>query len=172
MSKVLLVLLTKISLGFILALQVTFGGMCMLPQHRGGMGFCPRAWCEDFSGSRNHKEVQKPWHPVGAPRRSAGASRLVFERRHLPPSRADKPPHGFWGAGRIISAQKPAEGNCIYRPVMCRIINRFYIQQRAVVSLSFFQYWLLLCFSQALDFLQISYSWVQDWLHFLRFQNC
>jgi len=23
-----------------LALQLTFGGMCMLPQHRGGMSFC------------------------------------------------------------------------------------------------------------------------------------
>jgi len=54
----------------------------------------------------------------GAPRRSAGASRLVFDRRHLPPNRADKPPTGFWGTGGIISAQKPAEGNCIYRPVV------------------------------------------------------
>jgi hypothetical protein len=47
----------------------------------------------------------------GAPRRSAGASRLVFERRQLPPSRADKPLTGFWGAVRIIIAQKPAAGN-------------------------------------------------------------
>jgi hypothetical protein len=47
----------------------------------------------------------------GATRRSAGGSRLVFGGRHLPPSRADNPPTGFWGAGRIISAQKPAEGN-------------------------------------------------------------
>ena len=31
-----------------------------LPQHRGGMGFCHRTGCGDFSGSRNHREVQKP----------------------------------------------------------------------------------------------------------------
>ena len=34
--------------------------MCMLPQLGGGMGFCHRAGCGDFSGSRNHREVQKP----------------------------------------------------------------------------------------------------------------
>jgi len=27
---------------------------------RGGMGFCHRAGCGDLSGSRNHREMQKP----------------------------------------------------------------------------------------------------------------
>jgi len=53
----------------------------------------------------------------GVPRRSAGAGRLVFARRLQPLSRADKAPTGFclpvWRTG----VQKPAEGNCIYRPV-------------------------------------------------------
>jgi len=41
-------------------LPLTFGGMCSCRLLRGGMGFCPRAGCGDFSGSRNHREVQKP----------------------------------------------------------------------------------------------------------------
>jgi len=32
----------------------------MLPQLEGGMGFCHRAGYGDFSGSRNHREMQKP----------------------------------------------------------------------------------------------------------------
>ena len=43
-----------------LRLMLTFGGMCMLPELGGGMGFCHRAGCGDFTGSRNHREVQKP----------------------------------------------------------------------------------------------------------------
>ena len=39
--------------------------------------------------------------------------------------RADNPQTGFWGAGGIISAQKPAEGNCIYRPVRRWLIIDF-----------------------------------------------
>jgi len=43
-----------------LQLLTTFGGMCMLPQLGGGMSFCHRTGCGDFSGSRNHREMQKP----------------------------------------------------------------------------------------------------------------
>jgi hypothetical protein len=104
-----------------LQLLPTFSGMCSCCSIAVAWVF---AIVLDVEISQVHEIIEKcknhdPPAGGGAPRRSAGASRLVFERRHLPPSRADNPPIGFWGAGRIISAQKPAEGNCIYRPVTC-----------------------------------------------------
>ena len=57
-----------------------------------------------------------------APAFSRGQPAGFWGRRRYPLERADNPPIGFWGAGRIISAQKPAADNCIYRPVMHRLI--------------------------------------------------
>jgi len=54
--------------------------------------------------------------PEGVPRGS-GAGRLVFARRLKPLSRADKAPTGFGVPVWRTGAQKPAEANCIYRPV-------------------------------------------------------
>jgi len=62
---------------------------------------------------------------VGAPRRSAGASRLVFERRHLPLERADKPPSGFWGAGEL-SARKNRPKAIAYTDLLCAGFSIFF----------------------------------------------
>ena len=54
---------------------------------------------------------------VGVPRGS-GAGRLGFARRFKQQSRADKAPTGFGVSVWRTGAQKPAEANDIYRPVM------------------------------------------------------
>jgi len=63
--------------------------------------------------------------PRGVPRGS-GAGRLVFARRLLPQSRAEKAPTGFGVPVWRTGAQKPAEANDIYRPVSCRALYYSY----------------------------------------------
>jgi len=41
-------------------LAVTFGGMCMLPQHRGGACFCTRGAMQDYDVICLFSRWQKP----------------------------------------------------------------------------------------------------------------
>jgi hypothetical protein len=88
-------------------LHITFGGMCMLPQLRGGACFCTRGAMQDYDVDLFVLALAKTVTPRGVPRGS-GAGRLVFARRLQPPSRADQAPTGFGVLICRISAQKPA----------------------------------------------------------------
>jgi len=55
-----------------LALQLTFGGMCMLPQHRGGACFCTRGAMKDCDGYYFIIALAKTVTPAGGPRREPG----------------------------------------------------------------------------------------------------
>jgi hypothetical protein len=87
-----------------------------LAQSRGGTCFCTRGAIQDYDVVLFILALAKTMTPGGVPRRS-GSSRLVFDRRLQPQSRADKAPTGFGVPVWRIGAQKPVEANCIYRPV-------------------------------------------------------
>jgi len=53
-------------------LPPTFGGMCMLPQHRGGACFCTRGAMQDYDGYYLILALAKTVTPGGGPRREPG----------------------------------------------------------------------------------------------------
>jgi hypothetical protein len=65
-----------------LALQLTFGGMCMLPQHRGGARFCTRGTMQDYDVVLFILAMAKTVTPGGGPRREPG--RAVAPATELP----------------------------------------------------------------------------------------
>jgi hypothetical protein len=55
-----------------LKLHLTFGGMCMLPQHRGGACFCTRGEMQDYDVVLFIIALAKTVTPAGGPRREPG----------------------------------------------------------------------------------------------------
>ena len=55
-----------------LKLVLTFGGMCMLPQHRGGACFCTRGAMQDYDVVLFILALAKTVTPGGGPRREPG----------------------------------------------------------------------------------------------------
>jgi len=53
-------------------LLLTFGGMGLLPQGRGGTSFCPRCAVQCYDVITQLSRWQKPWHQQGVPRRCLG----------------------------------------------------------------------------------------------------
>jgi len=53
-------------------LQLTFGGMCMLPQHRGGACFCTRGAMQGYDVVLFIIALAKTVTPAGGPRREPG----------------------------------------------------------------------------------------------------
>jgi hypothetical protein len=53
-------------------LTLTFGGMCMLPQHRGGACFCTRDAMRDYNVVLFILAMAKTVTPAGGPRREPG----------------------------------------------------------------------------------------------------
>ena len=51
---------------------ITFGGMCMLPQHRGGACFCTRGAMQGYEVILNIVALAKTVTPGGSPRREPG----------------------------------------------------------------------------------------------------
>ncbi len=51
---------------------LTFGGMCMLPQSRGGACFCTRGAVQDYDVVLNILALAKTVTPGGGPRREPG----------------------------------------------------------------------------------------------------
>jgi hypothetical protein len=51
---------------------VTFGGMCMLPQHRGGACFCTRGAMQGYDVDLFIVALAKTVTPGGSPRREPG----------------------------------------------------------------------------------------------------
>jgi hypothetical protein len=56
----------------ILKLLLTFGGMCMLPQHRGGACFCTRGAMQGYDVGLFIVALAKTVTPAGGPRREPG----------------------------------------------------------------------------------------------------
>jgi hypothetical protein len=54
------------------ALAITFGGMCMLPQHRGGACFCTRGAMQGYDVDLVIVALAKTVTPAGGPRREPG----------------------------------------------------------------------------------------------------
>jgi len=50
----------------------TFGGMCMLPQHRGGACFCTRGTMQGYDVVLSIVALAKTVTPPGGPRREPG----------------------------------------------------------------------------------------------------
>ena len=55
-----------------LKLLLTFGGMCMLPQHRGGACFCTRGAMQGYDVVLFILAMAKTVTPAGGPRREPG----------------------------------------------------------------------------------------------------
>jgi len=55
-----------------IALQLTFGGMCMLAQHRGGARFCTRGAMQDYDVVLFILALAKTVTPPGGPRQKPG----------------------------------------------------------------------------------------------------
>ena len=53
-------------------LPLTFGGMCMLPQHRGGACFCTRGAMQGYDVVLFVLALAKTVTPAGGPRREPG----------------------------------------------------------------------------------------------------
>jgi hypothetical protein len=86
-------------------LLLTFGGMCMLAQNRGGACFCTRGAMQGYDGYYLIVALAKTVTPGGSPRRQPGrAAPLTTKRSSL---------------ARKFS--RCGEANCIYRPVSKRI---------------------------------------------------
>jgi len=81
----------------------TFGGMCMLPQHRGGARFCTRGAMQRYDLVLFILALAKTVTPVGDPGGSRGGPWRQPQNRLF---------------SYLIVA--PRSGNCIYRPVSKR----------------------------------------------------
>jgi len=90
----------KLSFVFVIALAITFGGMCMLPQHRGGACFCTRGAVQGYDVVLFILALAKTVTPVGDPGGSRGGPWRQPQNRLF---------------SYLIVA--PRSGNCIYRPV-------------------------------------------------------
>jgi len=56
----------------VIKLSLTFGGMCMLPQHRGGACFCTRGAMQGYDVVLFIIALAKTVTPAGGPRREPG----------------------------------------------------------------------------------------------------
>jgi hypothetical protein len=70
--SVVLIIKKYSSSQLVMNLRITFGGMCMLPQHRGGACFCTRGAVQRYDVVLFVLALAKTVTPGGGPRREPG----------------------------------------------------------------------------------------------------